>query len=370
MTNLFIVFTPFQLFIAQQIIRQENLSNNVLIQSYVKGYGYFLDIYNIMLMPNQWDKAIVFDDFILWDGTQLHSYLDVKYVYNNYKKIKYILKENNVGTIFMGEHQNRTLRFTAKVFSKLGYKIAFFEEGAAHYVKRYYNKPDLWTKIKIHVLDFVYYIPIYRIRFAKYRYIDNCPGDDIPIDIRYSVIPLYKEPFDKILHVQKLMSENVMRQIHNEVNSDDGKRILLMTDPMRELLPAKYLHLYFETIKETVNDLKQTTIYLKFHPRDLPDTCEKIKKIIQNSGLKYNVLCEKMSTNIPVEYYLQEFSFDTVYIFNASTYLYNGYIYPKVKFFNLLNVLNEKCKSAGATRLEAIERIIKAYNNYSINDKN
>lgn len=369
MSNLFVVFTPFQLFIAQQIIKQENLTDNVLIQGYVRGYGYFLDIYNIMLIPELWNNYIVYDDFILWDSTQLHSLKDIRYAYGNYKKIRSILKENNVGTVYLGEHQNRTLRFTAKVFSKSGYKIAFFEEGAAHYIKRHHIKPNLWNEMKILFLDLVYYIPIYHIKFAKYRYIDNCPGDDIPIDIRYSVIPLYKEPFDRILHVQKLMSEKVMKQIHNEVRPDDEKRILLMTDPMRELIPAKYLHLYFETIKETVHDITQATIYLKFHPRDLPDTCKKIKKIIQDSGLNYKVLCENMNTNIPVEYYLQEYTFDTIYIFNASTYLYNGYIYPKVNFINLLATLNEKCKIAGAPRLEAIERIIKTYNSYSINGK-
>ena len=48
MGNLFIVFTPFQLFVAQQIVKQEKLNNNILIKGWVAGNKHFLEIYDVI----------------------------------------------------------------------------------------------------------------------------------------------------------------------------------------------------------------------------------------------------------------------------------------------------------------------------------
>ena len=56
MANLFIAFTPFQLFVAQQIVNQEELSDNILIEGYVGNNSHFYDIYDMMEMDNFWKK--------------------------------------------------------------------------------------------------------------------------------------------------------------------------------------------------------------------------------------------------------------------------------------------------------------------------
>ena len=64
MGNLFVVYTPFQLYIAQQIVAQEQLDNCVLMMSYIPGNQQFIDIYEMMAMEGMWEKKIVFENCV------------------------------------------------------------------------------------------------------------------------------------------------------------------------------------------------------------------------------------------------------------------------------------------------------------------
>ena len=58
MGNLFFVFTPLQLFVAQQIIRQEELKDCILVESFVKDNRHFLEVYDMMLIKGLWKKKM------------------------------------------------------------------------------------------------------------------------------------------------------------------------------------------------------------------------------------------------------------------------------------------------------------------------
>lgn len=60
MSHLFVVFTPFQLFIAQQLVHQEQLKDCILIEAYVAGNPHFIEIYDMMEMEGMWKKNILF----------------------------------------------------------------------------------------------------------------------------------------------------------------------------------------------------------------------------------------------------------------------------------------------------------------------
>lgn len=84
---------------------------------------------------------------------------------------------------------------------------------------------------------------------------------------------------------------------------------MIMTDPLRELMKAKDLYLYFDTIKECIDTLdKNVMLYLKFHPREIQSSRDRIIEIACKSGLKYKVLSEEV--NICVEYFLQLYHFE------------------------------------------------------------
>ena len=64
-------------------------------------------------------------------------------------------------------------------------------------------------------------------------------------------------------------------------------------------------------------------------------------------GLQYKILAAEI--NVPVEYYLQLYHFDKVYFFSASTYFYNGIVYPKTNFVCLLPVLFQNAMEFGVS---------------------
>ena len=359
MTNLFIVFTPFQLFVAQQIVNQEELSDNILIEGYIGNNSHFYDIYDMMEMDNYWKKRIKFPDIVSWDGLRVSSIKDAKKAYDNYKKLKKILKDNKVDTIFLGEHQNQTMRFTDILFSHQGYKVCFYEEGAAHYIDREFI-PDNSVKNRIRIIarDLFYYLPIYHVRFAKWRYNVNMPYEGLPIHKRFNILPLHHESYDVDLKVTSLISKSLESYMEKEIGYENSK-ILFMTDPLAEIISPQNMPYYFETISDFLKDIsKETTIYIKYHPRDPLKYREKTLEIIKSLGLKYRVLSERI--NIPVEYFLQKYKFEKVYLFNASTYYYDGYVFPHCEFVKMLPTLYKKCVDSNAKGFERLKKHILA----------
>lgn len=360
MANLFIVFTPFQLFVAQQIVKQERLGNNILIEGYVGSNSHFYDIYNLMIMDGYWDKIIEFPDIVSWDGLRTASLKDVQKAYSNYKKLKKILVDNNIDVIYISEFQNQTMRFTDVLFSHQGYKVVFFEEGSAHYVNRAYQPNNsLKTSIKIFLRDFLYYLPIYHVRFAKWRYNVNKTYEKLPIYKRYNILPLHHESYDVDLKISDVTSDRLMAYMKSEIDETEANRVLFMTDPMAELIHGKNMYIYFDTIKSFLSQIPPGTIvYIKYHPRDPEKRRKKTETIIKDLGIKYKILSKDI--NIPVEYYLQNFKFNSIYIFNASTYFYNGYVFPHCHFVKMLPTIYDKCIENKVKNIGFLKNLVRA----------
>lgn len=354
--NLFIVFTPLQLFVSQQIIRQEKLENCVLIEAW---RSQFAKIYDIMRIDEMWLNRIEMEDANKWDGLRLKSFGDVRCCWNNYKRIKNILIQHNIDTIYLGEILNQACRFTAVLFSNQGYKIAFFEEGTSHYIERpFKDDKSFMHKVKIWLYDLLYYRPIYHVRFAEWRLGVNMPYDNLPMDKRYSIIPFHNKPFDIRLHIEPMFSSKLAEYVEKNIQDKEERRVMLMTDPLRELMKKEDLYLYFETIQECIDSISNNIIlYIKFHPREIESSRRKILDIAKASGKKYKVLSEEI--NICVEYYLQKYKFEKIFFFNAATYFYNGYAFPKTEFVKLMPIVYKKAKDAGVGNLAYMENMLK-----------
>ena len=358
MANLFLVFTPFQFFAAQQIVHSQGLHDNILIEGYVTTNKHFIEIFDFMEIEGMWKEKHVIPDIEHWDGNRIKSIKDAITVYKKYLKIKRIAEKNNVDKVFLGEIQNQTCRFTAVLFDHLGYDIAFFEDGMSHYMNRHYT-PDNSTKRKIKIFfhDLFYYIPIYHIKFAQWRYSGSKPlNEDFPKYERYSLIPYYHESFDIYIKSVPLASERIRQYINKTIEEEagTGSSILLMTDPLKEVIPAKFMFCYYDVIKDALKELdKETIVYIKFHPRDPKDSQNKVIKLVEELGIRYKILSSEI--NIPVEYFLQYISFKRILFFNAATYFYNGYVFPKRNFTSLLPPLREKCIKNGAVQLAKLD---------------
>ena len=368
MGNLFFVFTPLQLFVSQQIIRQEELKNCVLVESFVKGNSHFLEVYDMMCIDELWTKKLEFKDFAKWNGDRVRSVGDILYAYRNYKRINSILKDNNIGTIYLGEILNQACRFTNVVFHNKGYKIVYFEEGTSHYVDRPYNEDTSFShKAKMFLLDTFYFLPFYGVKFAEWNSNPNKPYNSLPIDKRFSIIPYHNKSFDVRLKIEPMFSEKLKNFVCSNIKEEEGEhRVMLMTDPMRELMPKDSLYLYFDTIKEAISQVQpEQFLYIKFHPREIESSRNKILEIAEQSGVRYKVLSDEV--NICVEYYLQMFTFEKIFFFNAATYFYNGYAFPKMNFVKLMPIIYKKCQDAGLTNLKYMENMLRMISAETIN---
>lgn len=357
MGNLFFVFTPLQLFVAQQIIRQEKLENCIMLRGFDSLFG---NVYDMMVLDRLWDKNIAFENAAQWNADRVRSISDIKYTYSNYRFIKNIIRDNHIDTIYLGEVLNQSCRFASVVFHHLRYRIAFFEEGTSHYVDRpYLQDRSLKHKVKTIMLDLFYYMPFYGIRFAEWNCSPNRPYDELPMDVRFSMIPYHHKPFDKMLHVEPMFSEKLKRYVMSNIREEEGEhRVMLMTDPLRELMPQEYLYLYFDTIRECIDVIGENQfLYIKFHPREILSSRNKILNIAKDSGKRYKVLSDEV--NICVEYYLQMFHFEKIFFFNAATFFYNGYAFPKMDFVKLMPVVYKKCQEAGVKNLTYMENMLK-----------
>lgn len=360
MANLFVVFTPLQIVIAQQIIRQERLSDNLLMESWWDGYSHFKDIYDLTIINELWAKRLIYKNWACWDNEGADLFRNAIKIKKKANEIERLLLENNIDTIYLADFQNQTNRFTCVWLANQGYKIVFFEEGYSHYVPRPSWAP---SKTLVHgayekLLDVFYYQPLYHINFAEWRCYPNKDYHGLPISTRYSVIPdIHHEPYDKLLKCEPMVSPKLQEYINDELVFADGKKVLLLTDPMTEVLQPQYRHLYFETISDALDNYREGCIVVKFHPREFLSARETTLNLIKDKGLKYSVLGQRF--NIPVELYLQNCKFDEILFFNTSTYFYNGYLFPKAKFVKLLPLLYEKCKKDTAPNLEQMESLLK-----------
>lgn len=360
MANLFVVFTPLQIVMAQQIIRQEKLSDNVMLESWWDGYSHFKDIYDLTIIEDLWTKVLFYANWACWDFEGVKLQKNAIEIRKRAKEIKNILVENRIDTIYLADFQNQTNRFTCVWLAKQGYKVVFFEEGYSHYIPRPSLAPPQTFIHRVYekMLDVFYYQPLYHVNFAEWRCYPNKDYHGLPISTRYSVIPdMHHEPYDKLLKCEPMVSPKLQTYINEELDNSDAKKILLLTDPMTEVLQPQYRYLYFETISEALDKYKDESVVVKFHPREFEKKREATLNLIKGKGLNYSVLGKRI--NIPVELYLQNCQFDEILFFNTSTYFYNGYLYPSAKFVKLLPLLHKKCLENNVSCLEQMETLVK-----------
>ena len=62
MANLFFIHTPLQLMIAQMIIEQEKLKDNVMLCGYVDDNRHFLQLYDLIRIDEMWKAMELMED--------------------------------------------------------------------------------------------------------------------------------------------------------------------------------------------------------------------------------------------------------------------------------------------------------------------
>lgn len=366
MANLFFVYTPFQLYVAQEIIIQENLQNNILLKGYVLGSPHFLDIYEYMKIKKCWDKEIFMERIGSWLDVDLyHPFNSVFRINKDYKYVQNILKQNSVTSIYFGDINNKSARLASRVFSAQGIMLNFYEEGASHY--HIYNSGaclshrPFMAKLYQYFFDLVLFIPTFRQRLGKYVFSRESSIDEINIQTRYSIIPQYHEAFDRQLFCKGYMGEKAITYIDNECsNIDVDNCILFLDQPIYEIVNGS-LQCYLETLSDFFNTLpSQTFIVIKYHPRESFEVKGEIEKLVTRVGLKYTIISSKV--NLPVELYMQRLKFKQVVNIFTSAAFYNGYLFNKIPYKYLLEEYYQKCMIKFPVTAHRLDGLIKFYN--------
>lgn len=332
MKNLFFIHTPLQLFVAQQIIRQEKLTNNVLLYSYVKENEHFLKIYDLIIIDNFWEKTIFIKDLPAIGNIHLHNPIKT---FIEIKKIKKIIKDEKINNLYLSDIKNISTCFYSLLFSSINIKINIFEEGSSHYSESIVYKNTLKKKIATLILDYFYYLPFYSFKFGKYIFSTQELSNDktLPIDIRYNILPYFNERFDRSLSIEPLFSKKTNDYLDKELNqcNQNEQSQILLTQPFEDRdIFIKSIEIY---LSEYFN---YKHIYIKFHPRDTVEFKERVIEVVKRNNVDYTIL--GIDYNIPIEYYLQKERFDTIVNFFSSVIMYNGYIYKKKNVISLMSL--------------------------------
>lgn len=350
MANLFFIHTPMQLFVAQQLIRQESLVDNIMLYGYNGRHKHFLDTYDLMIIESMWKERIYMENLNQWAALGFGDLKSFKKLHRNYKVIKSIIKSNSVDKIYFGDIDNFSHQFGTLSFSK-ECKIIFFEEGSSQYTfKDHLPEKNNLKKFSSWLLDMVVYRPFFHFSFRQYRRYNDVKSNSLPIYRRYSIVPgVLNEPYDKVLHIERIVSDKLQSIIQNQLDSIQNQKdkVFFITSDVyggpeyHERYPV-----YLSVIRDYLKTLKKDSfVLLKLHPNEGPDKQHDLEVIMKEMNIHYYVLSSEI--NIPVEYYLQLIAPREIAHFLSSTIFYNGYIYPKCSDTNLFVPFYKNCVEKG-----------------------
>ena len=365
MANLFCVYTPFQFYVAQAIVIQEKLENNILLMGYVADSSHFLDIYKILKIDGCWSDEILMTNISSWLNIDLyHPIKSILKIHKDYSSIKTHLKKYDIDSIYLGDINNYTERMMAQVLSKRRVRISFFEEGASHYGERMVggllsHKPFIATLYQT-FFDWFLYLPLFKQRMGYSTFVKAAPLADIPIDSRYSIIPNFHESFDKRVYCRGLVSPRVSNLIKDECkNINTSNSVLFLEQPIYELVKDS-ISCYIQTIKDYFLQLHEDiTIVIKYHPRETKEIKNTIENLFVSLGRKYIVISKEV--NLPIEFYMEQIKFKHVVNFITSSAFYNGYLFDEVEFIYLIEEFYNNCKDAQLPEYKNLDNIMELY---------
>lgn len=350
MANLFFIHTPMQLFVAQQLINQERLGDNIMLYGYNGNHKGFLDTYDIMIIESMWSDRFFMNKLNQWAAMGFGDLGSFKRCRHNLNTIESIILKYTIDAIYFGDIDNFSHLFGTLVFGK-ECRIVFFEEGSSQYT--YKDRLPDKNPIRLFsswLLDILVYKPFFKISFRKYRRHLDVASYDLPIYRRYSIIPgILNEPFDRVLKVEKLFSDRLLKLIKEQIKlvSEESNIHFLITSDVYAGIDKNHRYCnYLNTVADYLRSLDISSfVLLKLHPNEGIEQQKDLEGLMRKVGIRYYVLPSDIK--IPVEYYLQIFEPLEIAHFMSSTVFYNGFIFPQCSDTNLFMPFFKKCISDG-----------------------
>lgn len=364
MANLFFIHTPFQLMVAQMIIDSEHLKDNIMIYGYVEGCDVeYKKIYDLIVLDDIWSKKIEIGDIGAWYGfsskNMFRHFLDS---FRKFNTIKGILETNEVTDIYFGDINNLTNKFEACVFSNLGYRIHFFEEGTSHYCFYEFSarRRNILFKFVSKIYDLIYCYPIFKIKFGHWLFVESMPFNLLPITTRFSILPFYKDEYDKLLIISPRLSDKLnkeIKEVQNNITISSEKKAVLFLDSVFYADDISF-GIYIELIKEVLacEYNAGNEIYIKFHPRTTIKHQELLKKSLSSDNIEFNILSPNFS--IPLEYLIGTLNINKIIDLFTSTIMYSSRLFDGIETQHIYKEFYERWLEASPKFTEYITQRI------------
>ena len=138
--NLFFVHTPFQILTAQNIVKQYDLRDNVLVLSYTGAEAsHYYKSFDVLLKKDIWNTIYKIGDLnkgifnIKYHFRALTDFID----FNN--KVSKVFTNHSITDIYFGDINHLSYVYLSEKYNK-NRKLHFFEEGISHYCTIVKNK--------------------------------------------------------------------------------------------------------------------------------------------------------------------------------------------------------------------------------------
>lgn len=356
--NLFFIHTPFQLFVVNQIINYKHLKHNVAVLGFVQNNRHFYQLYEYMIEDDTFEYIYHFDDLENWALITLHSpFKSIFRIKDNYKFLVKIIKKHSVKSIYLGDINNFSCKFSSFIFSRKKIEIVFYEEGSSHYCYQKHNfKMNMFLKtVLCFFYDSCFYLPLWGVRYAKWRFKEDIPFGKLHIDKRYSIVHTFHENFDENLPISKTIPSKIKQVVLNDIkgleNINYNEMLLYISSPIYEDFGSEGFELFFTFLSQKLDMYSSKTVFvIKYHPRDTELFKQRFQKELLNRSINYIVIGNFV--NIPLEYYLQCFDFNRMITFLSSVSFYNGIIYKRAEFIDLALDYFMFCKSNGVKNVD------------------
>ncbi len=363
--NLFFIHSPFQLLVAQNLIEELNLSDNIFIAG-INGVTaiHYYDMYEVLIIDKYWREIIKINnvhDAIISLTEPLSSILKL-YKFN--RKIENVISKYKPKRIFFGDINCITYLF---LYKKLNGKVEinFFEEGTSHYVASILKKRHHFFNWKVFLKQLttnIIYSPFGAKNMGQLIYTYN--EVELHNIKRYSIIP-----FNGNIHIQFkcILSEKVKIELNKLAESKLDKSkpwILYLSTSATSSFKTfndevKYLVSYLNAnYKEGVN------IYIKFHPKDQKEKKKEVLNLISKQGFRYFELFPNLS--YPVELIFNIVHIEELVAWESSSFFYSKMFLPHLKRTTILPSLISDYKAIGEPT-EYLEAYIKEIQETSIN---
>ena len=169
--NLFFIHTPFQILVAQNLIKKKGLINNfVLLANTGEHAKHFYQVFDKMLIKELWKDRYILGDLnngIYSFKKPISSYINLNRFSKNVKKIIF---NDNIDSLYLSDINHPAYVFLAEYWQTTK-NIYFFEEGISHYFSPIINKKfnnTLVNKIKRGLIDNIIFKSLGVNNFSNY----------------------------------------------------------------------------------------------------------------------------------------------------------------------------------------------------------